>query len=68
MRGTILIRRRGKLVISLVTDMYKYACPRKDIGRERVCLACGEEYTAMIGDLNEGVCPNCFSEDTDILE
>lgn len=48
--------------------MYKYACPRKDIGTERVCLTCGEEYTAMIGDLNEGICPNCFSENTDILE
>ena len=48
--------------------MYKYACPRKDIGRERVCLSCNDEYTAMIGDLNEGVCLNCFSEDTDILE
>lgn len=28
--------------------MYKYECPRKDIGRERVCLACGEKYTAMM--------------------
>lgn len=48
--------------------MYKYACSKTDAEKDRICLACGEEYTAMFGDLNEGICPNCFSEDTDVLE
>lgn len=66
--GIILIRRRGKLVISLVCNMYKYACPRCSTEEDRICLACNEEYSAMFGDLNSGVCPNCFSEDTEKLE
>lgn len=68
MRGIILIWRQGKHVSSLVSDMYKYLCPRSSLEEGRICLSCKEEYTAIIGDLNAGVCPNCFSENTDILE
>lgn len=48
--------------------MYKYSCPRSSLEEDRICLSCKEEYTAIIEDLNAGICPNCFSENTDILE
>lgn len=48
--------------------MYKYAFPRCSTEKDRICLACNEEYSAMAGDLNGSVCPNCFSEDTEELE
>lgn len=64
----MFIRRQGKLVSSLIANMYKYSCPRSSLEEDHICLSCNEEYIVNEGDLNAGVCPNCFSENTDILE
>lgn len=43
------MRRQGKLVISLMISMYKYACPRSSLEADRICLSCKEEYSARVG-------------------